>query len=72
MVLVELRFGWMGQFFDFFLAVALGVAALGVVALGIAFFGVAAAVVLLGVGWVVLGGGGLWTWRVLCGLLCRV
>ena len=53
-------FRWMGHFFVFFLADYLLVAAPVVVL-----------AVLVGA-WVVREGGGLLTWRVRCGLLCRV
>ncbi len=59
-LLVGCGFRWMGLFFVFFLADYLLVAAPVVVL-----------AVLVGA-WVVREGGGLLTWRVRCGLLCRV
>ena len=59
-LLVGCGFRWMGHFFVFFLADYLLVAAPVVVL-----------AVLVGA-WVVREGGGLLTWRVRCGLLCRV
>ena len=70
MLLAGRHFGWMGHFFDFFLAVVLGVVDSLVVVAAVLVVLVVALWVLVA-GWVVPGGGGLWTWRVLCVRRCR-
>ena len=84
-LLVGRRFQWVGQFFVFFLAdylvvviavlvvaaLVVVIAVLVVVDFLVVVVTAVAAVAVVGA-WVVREGGGLLTWRVRCGQLCRV